>query len=134
MLSFNTPFFPEILVASSVLAEGVDLHLNCRYLIHHDLDWNPSTIEQRTGRVDRLGSKAENVKRSIEVFMPFIAATQDEKQFRVVTDRERWFQVLMGEEYRTDEAATDAAADRVPLPEAAAEELRYDLAVYPGKG
>lgn len=134
MLSFNTPFFPEILVASSVLAEGVDLHLNCRYLIHHDLDWNPSTIEQRTGRVDRLGSKAENVKRSIEVFMPFIAATQDEKQFRVVTDRERWFQVLMGEEYRTDEASTDSAAERVPLPEAAAEELRYDLAVYKADG
>jgi hypothetical protein len=30
LLGFNTPFFPEILVASSVLAEGVDLHLDCR--------------------------------------------------------------------------------------------------------
>lgn len=130
MLSFNTPFYPEILVASSVLAEGVDLHLNCRYVIHHDLDWNPSTIEQRTGRVDRLGAKAEKVKRSIEIFMPFVAATQDEKQFRVVTDRERWFQVLMGEKYETDDASTDAAAERVPLPQAAAEALRYDLAVY----
>ena len=55
MLAFNTPFFPEVLVASSVLAEGVDLHLNCRYLIHHDLSWNPSTLEQRTGRIDRIG-------------------------------------------------------------------------------
>jgi hypothetical protein len=25
-LAFNTPFFPEILIASSVMAEGVDLH------------------------------------------------------------------------------------------------------------
>ena len=37
---------------------------------------------------------------------------------------------LMGEEYKTDEASTDAAAERVPLPQAAAEELRYNLAVY----
>jgi hypothetical protein len=28
-------------------------------VIHHDLDWNPSSIEQRTGRVGRLGCKAE---------------------------------------------------------------------------
>ena len=50
MLAFNTPFFPEVLVASSVMAEGVDLQQDCRHVIHHDLDWNPSTLEQRTGR------------------------------------------------------------------------------------
>jgi hypothetical protein len=125
MLSFNTPFFPDILVASSVLAEGVDLHLNCRHVIHHDLSWNPSDIEQRTGRVDRLGSKAEQVKHSVEVFLPFVAETQDEKQFRVVMDRERWFQVLMGEEYRIDEQTVA----RIPLPVAAARELAFALEV-----
>ena len=103
MLAFNTPFFPEVLVASSVLAEGVDLHLSCRYVIHHDLSWNPSTLEQRTGRVDRIGAKAEAVLKPIVVFLPYIGGTQDEKQYRVVMDRGRWFQVLMGEEYRTDE-------------------------------
>ncbi|PIR19457.1 MAG: hypothetical protein COV48_01890, partial [Elusimicrobia bacterium CG11_big_fil_rev_8_21_14_0_20_64_6] len=40
MLTFNTPFFPEVLISSSVLAEGVDLHLSCRHIIHHDLCWN----------------------------------------------------------------------------------------------
>ena len=129
MLAFNTPFFPEVLVASSVLAEGVDLHLNCRYIVHHDLSWNPSTLEQRTGRVDRIGAKAEVVSKSIEIFMPYLGGTQDEKQYRVVMDRERWFQVLMGEEYRTDEAFTEAAAERVPLPVAAAQELAFNLSV-----
>lgn len=132
MLAFNTPFFPEVLVASSVLAEGVDLHLNCRYLIHHDLSWNPSTLEQRTGRVDRIGAKAEAVSKPIEVFMPYIGGTQDEKQYRVVMDRERWFQVLMGENYRTDESFTEAAAERVPLPVAAAEALAFNLSVQSG--
>lgn len=129
MLAFNTPFFPEVLVASSVLAEGVDLHLSCRYVIHHDLSWNPSTLEQRTGRVDRIGAKAETVSKSIQVFVPYIGGTQDEKQYRVVMDRERWFQVLMGEKYPTDESYTEKAADRIPLPVAAAETLAFDLSV-----
>lgn len=131
MLAFNTPFFPEILIASSVFAEGVDLHLDCRHVIHHDLCWNPSTIEQRTGRVDRIGAKAERVVRSIQVFLPFVGGTQDEKMFRVVRDRERWFQVLMGEDYVLDDAVTERMAARVPLPLVAAQKLTMDLAVWP---
>ncbi len=129
MLSFNTPFYPDILVASSVLAEGVDLHLNCRFMLHHDLSWNPSDIEQRTGRVDRIGCKAERVMRPVEVFLPFVAETQDEKQFRVVLDRERWFQVLMGEDYRMDDATITAAAERIPLPPEAAHALAFALEI-----
>jgi hypothetical protein len=129
MLAFNTPFFPEVLVASSVMAEGVDLHLDCRNVIHHDLDWNPSVLEQRTGRVDRLGSKGEVTKRPIHVYEPFLEATQDEKQFRVVKDRERWFNVVMGEQLELDEWATDRVAARVPFPAEAAAELAFRLEV-----
>ena len=130
LLGFNSPFFPEILVASSVLAEGVDLHLDCRHVIHHDLCWNPSTLEQRTGRVDRIGAKAERVRQPIEVYLPFLAETQDEKMYRVVQDRERWFQVLMGEEYKVDEQWADRVAKRVPLPQSAAAELAFRLEVH----
>lgn len=131
MLAFNTPFFPEILVASSVFAEGVDLHLNCRHVVHHDLDWNPSVLEQRTGRVDRLGSKAEQVGQSIKVYLPYVAATQDEKMYRVVRDRDRWFQIVLGATYSPDElseASTDRRSQRLPLPKPiqAALSLRLD--------
>jgi hypothetical protein len=129
MLAFNTPFFPEILIASSVLAEGVDLHLDCRFVVHHDLSWNPSTIEQRTGRVDRIGSKAERARRPIHVYLPFVTATHDEKMFRVVRDRERWFSVVMGEKYSLDEATTERIAERIPLPEVAARALAFDLSL-----
>src|SRR6185436_2778611 len=44
MRAFNTPFFPDILVCSEVMGEGVDLQRFCRHVIHHDLAWNPSTI------------------------------------------------------------------------------------------
>ena len=131
LLTFNTPFFPEVLVASSVLAEGVDLHLNCRYVIHHDLCWNPSTLEQRTGRVDRIGAKAEEIGQSIHVYLPYVGGTQDEKMYRVVRDRERWFQVVMGDAYELDEMATERLAERVPLPASAARALALRLAVVP---
>jgi ERCC4-related helicase len=129
MLAYQTPFFPEILIASAVMAEGVDLHLECRHIIHHDLCWNPSTLEQRTGRVDRLGAKAEKVSQSIRVYLPYVGGTQDEKMFRVVRDRERWFQVLMGEAYELDESTTERLAARVPLPESAAKALALRLEV-----
>jgi len=130
MLAFNTPFYPEILVASSVMAEGVDLQTNCGYVIHHDLCWNPSTLEQRTGRIDRVGALAELRGTSIQVYLPYISETQDEKMYRVVMDRERWFNVVMGETYRVDARSTDMLAERIPLPKSAARELAFDLHVW----
>ena len=127
MLAFNTPFYPEVLVASSVMAEGVDLHLNCRHVIHHDLCWNPSTLEQRNGRVDRVGAKAENCGKPIYVYLPYISETQDEKMYRVVMDRERWFSVVMGEKFDTSVRATDKLASRIPLPESLARKLAFRL-------
>ncbi|MBE0675244.1 MAG: DEAD/DEAH box helicase [Bacteroidales bacterium] len=129
MLTFNTPFYPDILIASSVMAEGVDLHLNCRHIIHHDLCWNPSTLEQRTGRVDRIGSKAESCLEPIHVYIPYISETQDEKMYRVVMDRERWFKVVMGEKYSLDARSTEKIAERIPIPLSLAEELSFKLGV-----
>ncbi len=127
MLTFNSPFFPEVLIASSVMAEGVDLHRFCRYVIHHDLCWNPSTLEQRTGRVDRIGAKVEQCGHPIRLYLPYLGETQDEKQYRVVMDRERWFGVVMGESFKTDARSTDRLAERVPLPESLARELAFRL-------
>ncbi|MCB0781833.1 MAG: SWF/SNF helicase family protein, partial [Flavobacteriales bacterium] len=125
MLAFNTPFFPDILVCSEVMSEGVDLHRFCRHVIHHDLAWNPSAIEQRTGRIDRIGCKAEN-KHSIEVMLPYIAGAADERQFKVMSDREKWFKVVMGQE-KVAELISEETEHLVPLPEAVADELGFDL-------
>ncbi len=128
MLAFNSPLFPEILVSSSVMGEGVDLHRFCRHVIHHDLCWNPSTLEQRTGRLDRIRCKAEVCRRPILVYEPFLAGSADEKMFRVVRDRERWFQIVMGQKFEFDEAASEAIASRLPLPEPLSRQLTFDLA------
>ncbi len=129
MLAFNTPFFPEVLVASSVMAEGVDLQHDCRHVIHHDLDWNPSTLEQRTGRIDRIGSKAQASRQPVVIYEPYLGGTHDEKMFRVVKDRERWFGIVMGEAPGSGERDTEQQANRVPLPTALAERLAMDLSL-----
>lgn len=130
MLAFNSPLFPEILISSPVLAEGVDLHRFCRHVIHHDLCWNPSTLEQRTGRLDRIRCKAEVVGQPILIYEPFLGGSADEKMFRVLRDRERWFQVVMGQKFEFDEGTTEQIAGRVPLPSRLSSELVFDLSRY----
>jgi hypothetical protein len=43
------------LLATDAAAEGLNLHHHCRVAIHYELPWSLSRLEQRTGRVDRLG-------------------------------------------------------------------------------
>lgn len=44
----------DILLSSEVAAEGVDLQF-VSTLVNYDLPWNPAKIEQRIGRIDRIG-------------------------------------------------------------------------------
>lgn len=51
----------RILVATDAASEGLNLQNHCRYLIHYEIPWNPNRMEQRNGRIDRHGQKAEAV-------------------------------------------------------------------------
>ena len=125
MRAFNTPFFPDIFVCSQVMGEGVDLQRYCRHVIHHDLAWNPSTIEQRTGRVDRLGCKAQG-REPISVYLPYLAGAADERQYRVMTEREQWFRVVMGQDEVARLITPDSSAV-ARLPRSLADELSFNL-------
>ncbi len=52
---------PRILLSTEVGSEGIDLQF-CDTIINYDLPWNPMRIEQRIGRVDRIGQKSERIK------------------------------------------------------------------------
>jgi superfamily II DNA or RNA helicase len=45
----------RVLVATDAAAEGLNLQARCRFVVHIDLPWSPTTLEQRVGRVDRIG-------------------------------------------------------------------------------
>ena len=51
----------RILVATDCLSEGVNLQSYFDAVIHYDLSWNPMRLQQREGRVDRLGQTKAQV-------------------------------------------------------------------------
>jgi len=51
----------RILLATDAASEGVNLQNHCSRLIHIEIPWNPNRMEQRNGRVDRHGQKADEV-------------------------------------------------------------------------
>lgn len=133
--AFNTPLFPMVLVANEVMQEGLDLHKQCRRVVHHDLLWNPAQIEQRIGRIDRLGSltslmREKDPEVTLDVMYPAIEGTIDERMYRTVKTREKWLEFLLGappdfSEYSFDEQ------ESVPLPNRLANELAIDLSPSP---
>lgn len=48
----------QILLSSEVGSTGIDMQF-CDRMINYDLPWNPMVIEQRIGRIDRIGQKSE---------------------------------------------------------------------------
>ena len=50
-----------ILIATDVISEGLNLQRLASNVVHYELPWNPNRLEQRNGRVDRIGQKKETV-------------------------------------------------------------------------
>ena len=92
---FNTPFYPDIIVCTDVLKEGINLHLFCNRIYHYGLAWTPGDLEQRIGRVDRFfckthrerakqGNLPEEQRTRIEVNYPYLGKSVDEQQLKQV--------------------------------------------------
>jgi superfamily II DNA or RNA helicase len=45
----------RVLLATDAAGEGLNLHEACRVVVNLELPWNPMRLEQRIGRVDRIG-------------------------------------------------------------------------------
>jgi hypothetical protein len=91
------PGYPLILVTTDVLQEGEDLHTFCSRIIHYGISWTPSAMEQRTGRVDRIGSltyrRLDNLPARahpdelLQVYYPYLADTVEVLQVERVFER-----------------------------------------------
>ncbi len=51
----------RILICTDAAREGINLQSYCSDLLHFDLPWNPSRLEQRNGRIDRKLQPAKQV-------------------------------------------------------------------------
>lgn len=61
--AFNSPFWPFVLVTTSIGQEGLDFHQYCHAIVHWNLPTNPVDFEQREGRVHRY--KGHAVRRNV---------------------------------------------------------------------
>ena len=89
--------WPMVLVTQSLVGrEGLNLHKACRHVILH-AEWNPGTLEQQIGRVDRKGSKwAQDITASadqsgavpkIEIYTVTVSGSYDQHQWEIVGAR-----------------------------------------------
>jgi hypothetical protein len=51
----------DILVCTDSASEGLNLQ-ECGALINYDLPWNPMRVEQRIGRIDRIGQRFDEIR------------------------------------------------------------------------
>jgi hypothetical protein len=104
---FNSPFGPDVLVATDRLSEGVDLHRFCRCLIHYELDPSPVRTLQRNGRVRRIGSWGALTKQLILYAYPTFGGTRDEKAVAIMRRRIDAFGLLLGGVPSLDDERSD---------------------------
>lgn len=87
---FRMPGYPIVLVTTDVLQEGEDLHTFCGRIVHYGISWTPSAMEQRTGRVDRIGclihrtlarlDRRPDPDQLLQVYYPYLADTVEKLQ------------------------------------------------------
>lgn len=81
----------DILIATEAAQEGVNMQF-CHIVINYDLPWNPLKIEQRIGRVDRIGQKE-----AVLVFHLIMKGTIEEKMLQTLEDKIHIFEENIGE-------------------------------------
>lgn len=85
----------RILIATDVLAEGISLH-RANAMINYDISWNPTKILQRVGRINRVGSKFDEV--FLYNFFPTSRAESELGLEKNAVSKIQYFHHLLGED------------------------------------
>lgn len=81
----------RVLLCTDAASEGLNLQ-TAGALINYDLPWNPSKVEQRIGRIDRIGQKYEEVK----IVNLFFKNSIDQRVYEVLRTRCHLFRHFVG--------------------------------------
>lgn len=81
----------QVLICTDAASEGLNLQA-AGALANYDLPWNPSKVEQRIGRIDRIGQKSEQVL----VVNLFLEDSVDERVYQTLRARCGLFQQFVG--------------------------------------
>ena len=82
----------RILIGTESASEGLNLQ-TCGVLINYDMPWNPMRVEQRIGRIDRIGQQYPVVW----ISNYFYQDTIEDQIYQRLADRINWFEVVVGD-------------------------------------
>ncbi|GLG00947.1 putative ATP-dependent helicase YqhH [Alicyclobacillus hesperidum subsp. aegles] len=92
----------RVLVATESGGEGINLQF-CHYMINYDLPWNPMRLEQRIGRIHRLGQSEE-----CHVFNLATRDTIEQHIVQILYEKVRMFESVIG---TLDDIVSDTRLD-----------------------
>ncbi|OLP64583.1 hypothetical protein BACPU_25070 [Bacillus pumilus] len=81
----------QVLIATEAGGEGINLQF-CNQIINYDLPWNPMRLEQRIGRVHRLGQE-----RDVHIYNMATNGTVEEHILKLLYDKIQLFENVIGE-------------------------------------
>lgn len=81
----------QVLVATEAGGEGINLQF-CNHVINFDLPWNPMRVEQRIGRVHRLGQT-----RDVKIYNLATTGTIEEHIVSLLEEKIQMFELVIGE-------------------------------------
>ena len=82
----------QVLLCTEAAGEGLNFQ-SCGVLINYDMPWNPMRVEQRIGRIDRIGQRYGEVW----IRNYFYADTVEATIYRRLAKRIDWFQNVLGD-------------------------------------
>lgn len=91
LADFEAYLGPAVLLTSEIGGEGLDLQF-CSRLINFDLPWNPMKVEQRIGRIDRIGQQSQ----SIEIISLICAGTVEDRIYERLYERLKIIEQTLG--------------------------------------
>ena len=106
----------RLLLATDAASEGLNLQQRCRLVVHLEVPWTPARIEQRVGRVDRIGQS-----RTVHQVLLVAAGTVEDSRVSHVAQRAVHAAAVLDELSATPADERLIAAhiiDHAPLPNA----------------
>ncbi|WP_026674880.1 DEAD/DEAH box helicase [Alkalihalobacterium bogoriense] len=81
----------QVLIATEAGGEGINLQF-CSHIINYDLPWNPMRIEQRIGRIHRLGQKED-----VRIYNFAVENTIEQHILSLLYEKINLFESVIGE-------------------------------------
>ncbi|MDY7223370.1 DEAD/DEAH box helicase [Halalkalibacterium halodurans] len=81
----------QVLIATEAGGEGINLQF-CHHIINYDLPWNPMRIEQRIGRIHRLGQTED-----VRIYNFAVKDTIEEQILTLLYEKIQLFERVVGE-------------------------------------